>query len=90
MAVKNRATMAMIRWHLRSAMSARRVSNANLAKALGVSPVTVSRWKNQDKLPAIGSDEVERIRLAIEELSREQYGYLPLSDLIALEESVDA
>ena len=85
--IRNRFGMAMGRiiWKLRQAMASRKVLNKDLAIALGKHPTGLSRLKGQDVLPAIGSDEVERIRYHIEKLSPE-YGAFPLSELVGIDE----
>ena len=77
--------MGRITWKLRQAMANRKVLNKDLAAALGKHPTGLSRLKSQDVLPAIGSDEVERIRYHIEKLSPE-YGAFSLSELIGIDE----
>ena len=86
-ATDERPGMAMGRllWKMRQAMASRKVLNKDLAKALGKHPTGLSRLKSQDVLPAIGSDEVERIRYHIEKLSPE-YGPFPLSELVSIDE----
>ncbi|MEL6940238.1 MAG: XRE family transcriptional regulator [Cyanobacteria bacterium J06598_1] len=85
--INNRLGMVMGRiiWKLRQAMASRKVLNKDLATALGKHPTGLSRLKSQDVLPAIGSDEVERIRYHIEKLSPE-YGAFPLGELIGIDE----
>jgi putative transcriptional regulator len=78
-------TMGRILWKMRQAMASRKVQNKDLAAALDKHPTGISRLKALDVLPAIGSDEVERIRYYIEKLSPE-YGAFTLSDLVGIEE----
>ena len=77
--------MGRIVWKMRQAMASRKVQNKDLAAALEKHPTGVSRLKGADILPAIGSDEIERIRYHIEKLSP-AYGAFPLSELVSVEE----
>jgi putative transcriptional regulator len=76
-----------IRWKLREVMAARKISNEDLARTLSKHATTISRLKGKDYLPAIGEDEIESIRIAINALSEESYGACKLADLVLIEES---
>lgn len=76
-----------VSWKLRETMARRKITNKSLAEKLGSHPVSISRLKAQDTLPAIGKDEIERIRIAINELSQEVFGICTLSELVGLKES---
>lgn len=78
------AAVGIIRWGLRGVMAARKISNNRLAAEMDVHHVSVSRLKKHDYLPAIGMEEIERIRLAIEKLSIAEYGPVLLKDLVIL------
>lgn len=80
--------MARIVWKMRQVMAARKITNRGLAESLKKHPTGISRLKGQDELPAIGSDEVERIRTAINLLSSSHYGECKLSDLVQIEEDL--
>lgn len=79
--------VSRVTWKLREVLARRRITNKALAEKMGVHPTNISRLKNRDTLPAIGSDEIERFRVAITELSPEEFGTCTLSELIGLEES---
>jgi putative transcriptional regulator len=78
-----------VSWKLRETMARRKITNRALAEKLGSHQVSISRLKAQDTLPAIGGEEVERIRVAINELSQTQFGFCSLSELVGLEEDVE-
>jgi putative transcriptional regulator len=80
-------SVGKIRWKLREVMAARKISNEDLAKTLSKHATTISRLKGKDYLPAIGEDEIESIRIAINALSEESYGACKLADLVLIEES---
>jgi putative transcriptional regulator len=50
-----------IRWRLREIMARQRMTNKHLAELMGVHPNAVSRLKNQDTLPHIGSDTLNAL-----------------------------
>lgn len=75
-----------VSWKLRETMARRKITNKDLAEKLGSHPVSISRLKAPDILPAIGGEEIERIRAAINELSQESFGFCALSELVGLEE----
>ncbi|MBD1857707.1 MULTISPECIES: helix-turn-helix domain-containing protein [Leptolyngbya] len=78
--------VSRIIWKLRETLARRRVTNKALADEIGLHPTNVSRLKNRDTLPAIGSDDIERIRVAITKLSSEEFGVCTLSELVELKE----
>ena len=80
--------MARIVWKMRQVMADRKITNKSLADCLKKHPTGISRLKGQDELPAIGSEEIERIRKAINELSSPNYGECKLSELVQLEEDL--
>jgi putative transcriptional regulator len=80
-------TVSQIVWKLRETLARRRITNKALADEIGIHPTNVSRLKTRDTLPAIGSDDIEKIRLAITKLSSEEFGVCPLSELIELREN---
>lgn len=51
----------LVQWKLRQLMAEKRVSNEVLAKALGVHPNTVSRWKQADEMPKVSGAELDGI-----------------------------
>jgi DNA-binding Xre family transcriptional regulator len=71
-------------------MARRKITNKALAEKLGSHQVSISRLKAQDTLPAIGGEEVERIRVAINDLSQARFGICNLSELVGLEDRDDA
>jgi putative transcriptional regulator len=79
-------TVSRIIWKLRETLARRRVTNKALAEEIGIHATNVSRLKNRDTLPAIGSEDIEKIRLAITKLSSEEFGICLLSELIELKE----
>ncbi|MGB8700579.1 MAG: helix-turn-helix transcriptional regulator [Thermosynechococcaceae cyanobacterium] len=79
-------SVGTIRWKLREVMAARKISNEDLARTLGKHPTTISRLKGKDFLPAIGEDEIEAIRVAINTLSEKSYGVCKLADLLLIED----
>jgi len=52
----------------------------------GRHPTNISRLKSRDTLPAIGSEDIERFRVAITDLSKDVFGVCTLSELIELKE----
>jgi len=76
-------------WKLRETLSRRKISNKALAAKLGQKPEVISRLKSRDTLPAIGDDRVQVIRLAITELSAEEYGPCKTSELVGIEDDED-
>lgn len=82
----NALEVGKVSWKLRETMARRKVTNKALAEKLGSHPVSISRLKAQDTLPAIGGEEIERIRAAISELSQPQFGICALTELVGLEE----
>ena len=80
--------MARIVWKMRQVMADRKISNKALADFLERHPTGISRLKGQDALPAIGSDEIEKIRTAINKLSPSEYGECKLSELVQIEEDL--
>lgn len=78
--------MARIVWKMRQVMADRKITNRSLADELKKHPTGISRLKGADELPAIGSDEIERIRVAISKLSSSDYGECKLSDLVRIED----
>jgi putative transcriptional regulator len=78
--------VSRIVWKLRETLARRRVTNKALADEIGIHATNVSRLKTRDTLPAIGSDDVEKIRLAITKLSAQDFGVCTLSELIELRE----
>ena len=87
-ATGSKILMGRVVWKMRQAMASRKVQNKDLAAALDKHPTGLSRLKSADILPAIGSDEIERIRYHIEKLSP-AYGPFPLSELVAIDEGTD-
>jgi putative transcriptional regulator len=85
-AVLHPLDVSRVAWKLRQVLADRKITNKALAGKLGVHPTSISRLKSQDVLPAIGGDEIEKIRLAITELSQPDLGGCTLSELIKLEE----
>lgn len=85
-AVFNVPDVSRVNWKLREVLARRKITNKALAEKMGVHPTNISRLKSRDTLPAIGSEEIERFRIAITDLSREQFGVCTLSELINLEE----
>ena len=77
---------ARVLWKLREVLARRKITNNALAEKIGLHPVNISRLKSRNTLPAIGSEAIERFRVAITELSRETFGVCTLSELIELEE----
>ena len=73
---------------MRQIMADRKISNKALADFLDRHPTGVSRLKGQDDLPAIGSEEIEKIRVAINKLSPAEYGECKLSELVRIEEDL--
>lgn len=86
--LKPATAMARIVWKMRQVMADRKITNRGLADQLKKHPTGISRLKGQDELPAIGSDEIERIRTAINELSSPDYGECKLSELVKIEEDL--
>lgn len=82
----NASEVGKVSWKLRETMARRKITNKALAEKLGSHPVSVSRLKTSDTLPAIGGEEVEKIRAAITELSRGDFGVCTLAELVGLEE----
>lgn len=85
-AVTRVCNVARVAWKLRSVLADRKITNKALADKLGVHPTSVSRLKTQETLPAIGDKEIEKIRVAINELSQDRFGSCLLSELIRIEE----
>lgn len=82
-AVPERTQMGKISWKLRQVLADRKLTNKQLADELGSHPTSISRLKQRDTLPAIGSEEIERIRQAISALSgRECF----MSELVKVED----
>lgn len=86
--LKPATAMARIVWKMRQVMADRKITNRSLADYLEKHPTGISRLKSQDELPAIGSEEIERIRVAINELSSPNYGECKLSELVQIEEDL--
>ncbi len=86
--IKPAVAMARIVWKMRQVMADRKITNRGLADCLKKHPTGISRLKGQDELPAIGSDEIERIRSAINELSSSDYSECKLSELVQIEEDL--
>jgi len=80
--------MARIVWKMRQIMADRKISNKALADFLSRHPTGISRLKGQDDLPAIGSEEIEKIRVAINALSPVGYKECKLSELVQIEEDL--
>ena len=76
------APVAQLRWKLRSVMAERKISNASLGGAVGKHETTTSRLRQRDTLPALGSDEIEAMRLQINKLSGPGYPECKMSDLV--------
>ena len=85
---KSAPAMARLVWKMRQVMADRKITNRGLAESLKKHPTGISRLKGQDELPAIGSDEIERIRTAINSLSSADYGECKLSELVQIEEDL--
>lgn len=79
-------TMARIVWKMRQVMADRKISNKKLAEYMDKHPTGISRLKSQDTLPAIGSDQIELIREAINALSPTTYNVCSLAELVHIEE----
>jgi len=47
-----------IRWKLREIMARERVSATHLASLMGVHRVTLTNWKNSDKVPPLDGDRL--------------------------------
>jgi putative transcriptional regulator len=75
-------SVGKVSWKLRECMARRRITQSALADAVGSHQASISRLKNQDLLPEIGSDRIEQIRKAIEALSFDRYGVCSMSELI--------
>jgi putative transcriptional regulator len=86
--IKPATAMARIVWKMRQVMADRKITNRSLAESLDKHPTGISRLKGQDELPAIGSEEIERIRVAISKLSSSDYGECKLSELVQIEEDL--
>ncbi len=78
--------VSKVTWKLREVLARRKITNKALAEKVGLHPTNISRLKSRDTLPAIGNEDIERFRVAITELSAEQFGVCTLSELIELEE----
>ena len=78
--------VSKVSWKLREVLARRKITNKALAEKVGLHPTNISRLKSRDTLPAIGSEDIERFRIAITELSKEPFGVCTLSELIELEE----
>ena len=61
--------VAKVFWKLRAVMADRKITNKALAQKLGMSPVSISKLKNNDQLPEIGGESLARICQAITKLS---------------------
>lgn len=75
--------MGKITWKLRQVLADRKLTNKQLADELGAHPTSISRLKMKDTLPAIGSEEIEKIGQAISALSGRE---CLMSDLVKIED----
>lgn len=75
-----------VTWKLREVLARRKITNKALAEKVGLHPTNISRLKSRDTLPAIGSEDIERFRVAITDLSKDVFGVCTLSELIELKE----
>ncbi len=82
-AVLERTQMGQVAWKLRQVLADRKLTNKELAEELGSHPTSISRLKMRDTLPAIGSEEIERIRQAISVLSDSE---CLISELVKVED----
>jgi putative transcriptional regulator len=57
-------------WRLSELLARHRVSGKELAKYLGCSENTVSKWRNSETLPEIGGERLDAIAAAITTLSQ--------------------
>ena len=85
--VSNKSEVGKVHWRLRQTMAHRKVTNKALAERLGKHPTTIARLKAVDILPEIGGETIEQIRIAISDLSQENFGVCSLSELVQLEEN---
>lgn len=85
-AVLLRSEVSKVSWLLRQTMAHRKITNKALAERIGKHPTTIARLKAQDTLPEIGNDAIEEIRVAITDLSKDQFGVCSLSELLHLDE----
>jgi len=75
--------MGKVTWKLRQVLADRKLTNKQLADELKAHPTSISRLKMRDTLPAIGSEEIERIRQAISTLSNSE---CLMSELVKVED----
>lgn len=78
--------VSRVTWKLREVLARRKITNKALAEKMVIHPTNISRLKSRDTLPAIGNEEIERFRVAITDLSGEQFGVCTLSELVGLQE----
>ncbi|HEY9697045.1 MAG TPA: helix-turn-helix transcriptional regulator [Trichocoleus sp.] len=79
-------SVARISWKLRQVLADRKITNQALSEVTGSHPTTISRLKSKDTIPAIGNDEIEKIRRAIEEISGRP---CLMAELVQVDEGVD-
>lgn len=61
-----------VKWRLRDVMERYRVTNKELGDRLGRHATAISRLRQAEKLPAIGSDDIEELADAISKLLHER------------------
>ncbi|MBE9103376.1 hypothetical protein [Vacuolonema iberomarrocanum] len=79
--------MGKVRWQLRATMAQRKITNKALGQKMGRHASSIARLKAHDILPEIGGELIEEIRVAISELSLDEFGECALSELVVLDET---
>lgn len=67
----------MIRWKLREVMARKKMSNRNLAKAIGMHETSIARMKAEDVLPRVDNKYLSSLCKALECTPNDLIEYIP-------------
>ncbi|MEP0915435.1 helix-turn-helix transcriptional regulator [Leptolyngbya sp. FACHB-17] len=69
--------MGKIRWRLRVVMADRKITNQALSQVVGMHPVSISKLKNADDMPAIGGETLAKLCDALNCTPADLIQYVP-------------
>lgn len=69
--------MGKIRWRLRVVMADRKMTNKTLAQIMNMNPVSISKLKNADDMPAIGGETLAKLCDALNCTPADLIQYVP-------------
>ncbi len=72
---------ALIRWRLREVMARQRMSIRNLAEVTGMHRNSIASLRNQDTLPEIGGETLEKLCRALDCTPFDLIEYIPELDV---------